>query len=43
VLFAGVSMAGVALLYAAWSGQGVLGVVFKLYAIFSAGIVGIFF
>lgn len=42
VLFAGVSMAGVALLYAAWSGQGVLGVVFKLYAIFSAGIVGIF-
>lgn len=42
VLFAGISMAGVALLYAAWSGQGVLGVVFKLYAIFSAGIVGIF-
>lgn len=42
VLFAGVSMAGVALLYAAWSGQGVLGVVFKLYAIFSAGIVGVF-
>ncbi|WNH10424.1 sodium:solute symporter [Thalassobellus suaedae] len=42
VLFAGISMASVALLYAAWSGQGVLGVVFKLYAIFSAGIVGIF-
>lgn len=42
VLFAGISMAGVALLYAAWSGQGVLGMVFKLYAIFSAGIVGIF-
>lgn len=42
VLFAGISMAIVALLYDAWSGQGVLGVVFKLYAIFSAGIVGIF-
>ncbi|KJD34327.1 sodium transporter [Tamlana nanhaiensis] len=42
VLFSGVAMAIVALLYAAWDGQGVLGVVFKLYAIFSAGIVGIF-
>jgi SSS family solute:Na+ symporter len=26
----------------AWGGEGVLGVVFELYAIFSAGIVGIF-
>ncbi len=42
VLFSGLAMAGVALLYAAWNGEGVLGVVFKLYAIFSAGIVGIF-
>ncbi len=42
VLLSGVAMAIVALLYAAWDGQGVLGVVFKLYAIFSAGIVGIF-
>jgi len=42
VLFAGFATAGVALLYNAWDGQGVLGVVFKLYAIFSAGIVGIF-
>lgn len=32
----------VALLYVAWDGEGVLGVVFELYAIFSAGIVGIF-
>ena len=42
VLFSGLAMAGVALLYAAWNDEGVLGVVFKLYAIFSAGIVGIF-
>ena len=42
VLFSGVAMTGVALLYAAWDGEGVLGVVFELYAIFSAGIVGIF-
>ena len=42
VLFSGLAMAGVALLYAAWNGEGVLGEVFKLYAIFSAGIVGIF-
>jgi SSS family solute:Na+ symporter len=33
---------GVALLYVAWEGEGVLGIVFELYAIFSAGIVGIF-
>jgi SSS family solute:Na+ symporter len=42
VLFSGISMSIVALLYAAWDGEGVLGVVFELYAIFSAGIVGIF-
>ena len=42
VLFSGIAMAVVALLYASWSGEGVLGVVFQLYAIFSAGIVGIF-
>ncbi|MDD3320841.1 MAG: sodium:solute symporter [Paludibacter sp.] len=42
VLFSGIAMTGVALLYAAWDGEGVLGVVFELYAIFSAGIVGIF-
>ncbi|HRZ97457.1 MAG TPA: sodium:solute symporter [Paludibacter sp.] len=42
VFLSGVAMTGVALLYAAWDGEGVLGVVFELYAIFSAGIVGIF-
>jgi len=42
VLFSGIAMSAVAILYAAWSGEGVLGVVFELYAIFSAGIVGIF-
>ncbi|HMQ44095.1 MAG TPA: hypothetical protein PKC63_07070, partial [Mariniflexile sp.] len=42
VLFSGIAMSVVALLYASWSGEGVLGVVFELYAIFSAGIVGIF-
>lgn len=42
VLISGIAMTGVALLYVAWDGEGVLGVVFELYAIFSAGIVGIF-
>jgi SSS family solute:Na+ symporter len=42
VALSGVGMAGVALLYVAWDGEGVLGVVFDLYAIFSAGVVGIF-
>lgn len=42
VLLSGIAMTLVALLYAAWDGEGVLGVVFELYAIFSAGIVGIF-
>lgn len=38
----GVAAIGVALLYVYWGGEGVLGVVFELYAIFSAGIVGLF-
>lgn len=42
VLLSGIAMAGVALLYNAWDGEGILGIVFNLYAIFSAGIVGIF-
>lgn len=42
VLLSGVAMTVVALLYVLWGGEGVLGVVFELYAIFSAGIVGIF-
>ena len=42
VLFSGIAMSVVALLYYSWEGKGVLGIVFQLYAIFSAGIVGIF-
>jgi len=42
VLIAGLGCMGVASLYAVWEGEGVLGIVFELYAIFSAGIVGIF-
>lgn len=42
VAIAGLGCIGVALLYAAWEGEGVLGIIFELYAIFSAGIVGIF-
>jgi len=42
VLLAGVIMISVAYLYVQWQGEGVLGIVFGLYAIFSAGIVGIF-
>ncbi len=42
VVLAGLGMAGVSLLYVAWDGEGVLGVIFDLYAIFSAGVVGIF-
>lgn len=42
VFVAGVIMMSVAFLYVQWEGEGVLGVVFGLYAIFSAGIVGIF-
>lgn len=42
VVIAGVMVVGVALLYISWGGEGVLGALFALYAIFSAGIVGIF-
>lgn len=42
VAVSGLASIGVASLYAVWEGEGVLGVVFELYAIFSAGIVGIF-
>lgn len=42
VVISGVASVGVALLYVLWGGEGVLGAVFGLYAIFSAGIVGIF-
>jgi SSS family solute:Na+ symporter len=38
----GIAMMAVASLYVVWQGEGVLGMVFELYAIFSAGIVGIF-
>lgn len=42
VVIAGLGAMGVALLYISWGGEGVLGALFSLYAIFSAGIVGIF-
>ena len=42
VVVAGAGAVGVALLYISWGGEGVLGALFSLYAIFSAGIVGIF-
>lgn len=42
VALSGVAAVGVAMLYAYWQGEGVLGIVFELYAIFSAGIVGLF-
>ena len=42
IFISGVAMIFVALLYVAWDGEGVLGVIFELYAIFSAGLVGIF-
>lgn len=42
VLVSGLAASFVAVLYVLWEGQGVLGAVFGLYAIFSAGIVGIF-
>ncbi len=42
VVVAGLGCIGVALLYNYWGGEGVLGIIFELYAIFSAGIVGIF-
>ena len=42
VVAAGAGAIGVAALYISWGGEGVLGALFSLYAIFSAGIVGIF-
>ncbi len=42
VVVAGVGAMAVAALYITWGGEGVLGALFSLYAIFSAGIVGIF-
>lgn len=42
VVIAGTGTIGVSLLYISWGGEGVLGALFALYAIFSAGIVGIF-
>ncbi|MBO4314830.1 MAG: sodium:solute symporter [Prevotella sp.] len=42
VVVAGVGAMAVAFLYISWGGEGVLGALFSLYAIFSAGIVGIF-
>lgn len=42
VVASGAGAVGIALLYISWGGEGVLGALFELYAIFSAGIVGIF-
>jgi len=42
VVASGIGAIGVACLYISWGGEGVLGALFSLYAIFSAGIVGIF-
>ena len=42
VVLSGIGAVGVAILYISWGGEGVLGALFSLYAIFSAGIVGIF-
>lgn len=42
VAAAGLFVMFIAFLYVKWEGEGVLGIVFSLYAIFSAGIVGIF-
>lgn len=42
VAVSGIASVGIAMIYAYWGGEGVLGVVFELYAIFSAGIVGLF-
>lgn len=42
VVLSGVASIGIATLYVIWGGEGVLGAVFALYAIFSAGIVGLF-
>ena len=42
VIITGLGAIFIALLYVAWGGEGVLGTLFGLYAILSAGIVGIF-
>jgi len=42
IVVSGFLSAGIATIYYHWGGEGVLGVVFGLYAIFSAGIVGMF-
>lgn len=42
VALAGVASIGIASIYAFWGGEGILGVLFGLYAIFSSGIVGLF-
>ena len=42
VLVIGILSIFIALIYVAWGGEGVLGTLFGLYAIVSAGIVGIF-
>ena len=42
VFLSGMGAMAVACLYISWGGEGVLGTLFGLYAIFSAGIVGIF-
>jgi len=42
IVVSGLLAAYIATLYVKWGGEGVLGVIFGLYAIFSAGIVGLF-
>jgi len=42
IVVSGMLAALIATIYVQWGGEGVLGVVFDLYAIFSAGIVGMF-
>ena len=42
IVVSGVLAGLIATLYLVWGGEGILGVVFGLYAIFSAGIVGLF-
>jgi SSS family solute:Na+ symporter len=42
IVVSGLLSAVIATIYVSWGGEGVLGVVFGLYAIFSAGIVGMF-
>lgn len=42
IIIVGVAAMLIAMQYVAWGGEGVLGTLFGLYAIFSAGIVGIF-